>query len=459
MVSLNPSTLLSGSGIDVASLVQQVLSSKSGQLQVLQQQQSDLQTQNQLLNGLSSDVASLLSAVNGLSDIFGPLSALSAQSSQSTILTASAQPSAAPGSHTIIVSTLAAQSTLYTDAVAANASLLPSGATSADIQIQVGGPGGTHDIAITPGSNDTLSSVVSYVNNQNWGVTASILSDASGSRLALVSNNPGSTSALSVTNNTSSLSFNPPVGGTDATFTVDGVPFSSDTNTVTGAIPGVTLNLLGAYPGVQVQVSVAPDTARITQAITGFVSAYNTVINDINQQFKVDPGTHSEGPLGSDSALRLLQSNLLNDSSYSPSSGAISSLNSLGISTNDDGTLSINSSQLGNAISSDPSSVLNFFQNSSLTGYANNFAKDLRSLNAPTTGILGLDLNENRIKQQNLANSLSDLQDRLSTEQRQLQTQFSQVNALLELFPSQLQAIRLELGLSTARNNSNSSGS
>ena len=54
-MSLNPSTLLNGSGIDVASLVRQVLSSKSGQLQVLQQQQSDLQTQNQLLNGLSSD--------------------------------------------------------------------------------------------------------------------------------------------------------------------------------------------------------------------------------------------------------------------------------------------------------------------------------------------------------------------------------------------------------------------
>lgn len=65
---------------------------------------------------------------------------------------------------------------------------------------------------------------------------------------------------------------------------MDGIPFSSTSNTVTGAIPGVTLNLLGAYPGVQVQVSVAPDSSQIAQAVTGFVSAYNAVIGDINSQ-------------------------------------------------------------------------------------------------------------------------------------------------------------------------------
>ncbi|HTJ86033.1 MAG TPA: flagellar filament capping protein FliD [Terriglobales bacterium] len=460
MVSLNPSTLLNGSGIDVASLVSQVLSAQSGGLQLLQQQQTDLQTKANLLTGFNGDLSSLSSAVNVLTDVLGPLSSVSAQSSQTSILTASAQPSALPGTHTLVVSTLASQSTLYTDSVAdANTSILPQNAASADIKFQLGGPSGpTRDIPISAGSNDTLNSLVSYINSQNWGVTASVLSDASGARLAIYANSPGSTGALAITNNSSSLTFNPAVGGTDANFTVDGIPFSSTSNTVAGAIPGVTLNLLGAYPGVQVQVSVASDSNQIAQAVTGFVSAYNAVIADINQQFTVNAGTNAEGPLGGDSSLRSLQSSLLSDATYSLSSGTFISLDSLGITTNDDGRLSVNASQLNSAISSDPASVLNFFQNSTATGFANNFAKDLQNLTDPTRGVISLDLNENRTRQQELTNSISDIQDRLTAEQQQLQTQFSRVNALLQAFPSQLRAIQLELGIAPSSSGNSTAG-
>jgi flagellar hook-associated protein 2 len=460
MVSLDPSTLLNGNGIDVASLVSQVLSAQSGGLQLLQQQQTDLQTQASLLTGLNGDLGNLSSAVNSLTDVLGPLSSLSAQSSQTSILTASAQSSAVPGTHTLVVSTLASQSTLYTDSITdANTSILPQNAASDDIQFQIGGAGGaTHDIQISAGSNDTLNSLVSYINNQNWGVTATVLTDASGSRLAIYGNTPGSAGALAITNNTSGLTFNPAVGGTNATFTVDGIPFSSTSNTVAGAIPGVTLNLLGAYPGVQVQVSVAPNTNQIAQAVTNFVSAYNAAIGDINQQFTVNASTNSEGPLAGDSSLRSLQSSLLTDATYSLSSGAFTSLDSLGITTNDNGTLSVNSSQLNSAISSDPASVLNFFQNSSATGFANNFATDLQNLTDPTQGVISLDLNENRTRQQELTSSIADIQDRLTAEQQQLQIQFSRVNALLEAFPSQLRAIQLELGIAPSSSSSSTTG-
>jgi flagellar hook-associated protein 2 len=455
MVSLNPSTLLNGNGIDVSSLVSQVLSSRNGALQLLQQQQTNLQNQAGLLNGINSDLSSLSSAVNSLTDILGPLSAQSAQSSQTTVLTASAQSSATPGTHTVVVSSLASPSTLYTNPIAdANTSVLLANAASADIVFQLGGTGGSHDIQISQGSNDTLNSLVSYINNQNWGVTASVLNDASGSRLAIFSNSAGSASALSVSSNNSNLVFNTPVGGTDANFTVDGIPFATDSNTVSGAIPGVTLNLLGAYPGVQVQVSVAPDTNQIAQAVTGFVSAYNAVIKDINQQFTFNASTNSEGPLGSDGALRSLQSSLLKDATYSLS--GFTSLDSLGITTNDDGTLSVNANKLTDAIASNPASALSFFQNSSLTGYANNFAKDLQSLTDPTQGVLSLDLVQNRTQQQELTHSIENMQDRLLSVQKQLQTEFSQVNALLQLFPSQLQAIQVELGITpTSTRNSN----
>jgi flagellar hook-associated protein 2 len=461
MVSLNPSSLLNGTGIDVSSLVSQVLATQTAGLQQLQQQQTDLQTQASLLTGINGALSNLSSAVNALTDVLGPLSAVSAQSSQTSVLTASAQSTAVPGTHTLVVSTLASQSTLYTDSVAdANTSILPANAASADIQFQGGGANGpTRDIPISAGSNDTLNSLVSYINAQNWGVTATTLTDATGSRLAIYGNTPGSTGALAITSNTSSLAFNPPVGGTDANFTVDGIPFSSTSNTVSGAIPGVTLNLLGAYPGVQVQVSVAPDTNQVAQAVTNFVSAYNAIIGDINQQFTVNATTNNEGPLGGDSSLRSLQSSLLNDSTYSVGSGAVASLDSLGITTNDDGTLSVNSSQLNSAISSNPSQVLNFFQNSSGTGFANNFAADLQNLTDPTQGVISLDLTENSTKQQDLSNSIADVQDRLSAQQTQLQTEFSQVNALLEAFPSQLQAVQVELGIAPSSTSGNSTAS
>src|SRR5581483_8407718 len=352
-------------------------------------------------------------------------------SSQPSIVTGSAQSTATPGTHTSVVSSLATQGTVYTDAVAgANTSILPNGAQNADLQIEVGGTdGASHDITITAGSNDTLNTLASYINSQDWGITATVLNDASGARLAVYSQSTGSGGALSIANNTTALNFNMPLGGTNATFTVDGIPFSSDTNTVTGAIPGVTLNVLGAYPGIQAQLTVGPGTTQAAEAIDSFVSAYNTVIGDINTQFTVDPSTNSEGPLGSDSSLRVLQSSLLADATYSLGRGSIASLSSIGITMNDDGTLSVDSSQLNNALSRNPSEVLNFFQNASQTGFANNFQTDLQNWTDPTIGLLNLDLTENQQQQTNLTNTIDGFADQMTAQQQQLVTEFSQVNA------------------------------
>jgi flagellar hook-associated protein 2 len=292
-----------------------------------------------------------------------------------------------------------------------------------------------------------LNTFASYINSQNWGVTATVLNDASGARLAVYSQTTGSDGALSVTNNTTALNFNAPVGGTNANFTVDGIPFTSDTNTVTGAIPGVTLNLLGAYPGIQAQLTVGPDTAQAVQAINSFVSAYNTIVGDINQQFTVSPSTNSEGPLGSDSSLRALQSSLLAAATYSRGSGQFTDLASLGITMNDDGTLSVDSTQLNQALATDPSDVVNFFQNASQTGFANNFATSLQGLTDSTTGLLNLDLTQNQQQQLDLGNTINNFHDQMTAQQQQLVTEFSQVNALIEEYPYMLEAIDLQLGM------------
>ncbi len=449
-ISLNPATLLNGQGIDVSSLVTEAQAPEQGELQVYQQQRSTLQSQAGVLNSMNSDLNNLASAVNSLTDVLGPLAAETVTSSQPNIVTGSADTTAAPATHTIIVSTLATQGTLYTNAVSnADTSILPNGQTSGDLQIQIGGSSGaTEDVPITAGSNDTLNTLVSYINSQNWGVTATVLNDASGARLAIYSQNTGTTGALSVLNNTTNLTFNPAIGGTNATFSVDGVPFSSTSNTVTGAIQGVTLNLLGAYPGIQTQVSVGPDVTQATQAISSFVTAYNQVTADINTQFTVDPATNSEGPLAGDNTIRTLQTSLLADATYATgSAGAYSNLTALGITMNNDGTLSVDPAQLGNALANSPSAVLNFFQNNTQTGFANNFANDLQNLTDPVNGLLNLDLTQNQQEQTDLSNTISDFQSQMTAQQQQLTNQFSEVNALLEEYPYQLQAIDLQLGI------------
>lgn len=451
-ISLNPATLLSGQGIDVSSVVQQVLSSSEGPLNEWQSEQSTLQSQASDLNVLNSDLSNLATAVQVLSDPLGALTAVSATSSDESVLSATATTSAAAGTHQIVVNSLATQGLVYTNSFSAGAdtSFLPSGATSGEVDLQVGG-GATQAITLTAGSNDTLNSLASYINSQSFGVTASVITDSTGSRLALLSQATGTTGALAITSNNTNLVFNAPSGGTNASLTIDGIPYSSASNTITSAISEVTINLAGAAPGSPVQLSIGPDITQATNAVNNFVSAYNQVIGDINQEFTVNAGTNNEGPLGSDTALRSLQSSLLSDVTYAVSGdGGLVNLSSLGINMNDDGTLTAGASPTGQTLSqvlsSNPTAFVNFFQNASSTGFANNFNTDLTNLTDPTLGVLNVDLTQNKAQQQTLSDNISNFETQLTAEQQSLTTQFDQVNASLQAYPLLLQQVTETLG-------------
>ncbi|HTZ96950.1 MAG TPA: flagellar filament capping protein FliD [Terriglobales bacterium] len=578
-ITFNASTLLNGNGIDVDSVVSQIQAQESGELTVWQNQQSTLQTQASDLTSISTDLSSLATAVQSLADPLGALAGMSATSSEPGILTATAQPSATAGNHTVVVSTLATAGTVYTDPVSsASASILPSGATGGDLQLQVGGASGTtYDIPITPGGNDTLTTLASYINQQStagkWGVTASVLNDANGARLAIYSTATGTAGALAITTNTTTgalstadlsgadssilpggqqngdiqlqiggssgstedipitagsndtlntlasyintqstqnnwgvtatvvqdsngyhlsissqaqgaagalaftsnnttlttvanaatdLTFETPVGGGNATFTVDGVPFSSTTNTITGAIPNLTLNLVSAYQDMPVTVSVGMNTDGVTTALNNFVSAYNKVITDLNQQFAVNQSTGEQGPLGSDTALSLLQSSLLNDVTYSVTGNSgIVNLASLGINMNDDGTLTVDSTTLSNTLQSNPDAVQTLFQGSSSNGFANSFNTDLTQLTNPTSGLLNVDLTQNQAEQTDLTNQINAFQTQLASQKQELLQEYNNLNASLEEYPYLLQEVTEQLGTlglssSSSSQNSNS---
>jgi flagellar hook-associated protein 2 len=441
-ISFNPASLLSGQGIDVSSLVSQILSNSSGQLTEWQSEQTNLQGQASDLTILNTGLTNLATTVTALADPLGALTAQLATSSNTGVLTATASTSAVAGNHSIVVSNLASAGTVYTNDFAggASASILPPNATSGEIDLQVGG-GTPVPITITTGSNDTLTSLASYINGQNLGVNASVITDANGSRLALVSQATGTPGALAITSNNTSLTFNTPGGGTNASITLDGIPYSSTTNTITGAIPGVTLNLTGAS-STPVQLSVGPDAGQATTAINNFVSAYNQVIGDINQEFAFNTSTNTQGPLAGDSLVSQVQSSLLSDAAYSVAgnSGYVN-LASLGINTNNDGTLTVDSSQLSSALTSNPAAVLNFFQNTSSTGFANNFNTDLTNLTDPVQGPLNVDLAQNQAEQTDLTTTITNFQTQLKAQQASLTAQYDAVNASLQAYPLLLQQI------------------
>jgi flagellar hook-associated protein 2 len=377
-----------------------------------------LQSQASLLAAINDDLSNLADAVTALSDPLGALTAQTATSSNTGILTATADSSAIARNHTIIVSNLATAGLVYSNLLSGGAgtSILPSETTTGDLQMQIGGPTGTvAGISITAGTNDTLTTLASSINQQsvanNWGISVSVVSDATGARLSIMSQKTGTPGAVAVINNTTSLDFNAPVGGSNASLTIDGVPYSSISNTITGAIPGVTLNLSTSAPNTPVQLTVGIDTEQITQAFNNFVAAYNRVITDINQQYKVDTATNSEGPLGSDSSLRGLQSLLLNRVTHSvPGNSGLVNLAALGINMNNDGTLTVGKTSGGQTmaqvLSSNAPAFVNFFQNASV-GFANAFHTQLLTLTSPTQGLLNVDLAQNQTQQQNLTERLT----------------------------------------------------
>ncbi len=430
----------SGSGIDVQAMVDQAIQAASGPLQLMQQQLAQLSGQAAALNEIEGKLTALQTAMQALSDPLGPLAAMAATSSNPSIVTATANPGAAAGNHLVVVNALATTSSAYSAAFASATAPLNTGSFTLQV-------GSNAPVTVTVDStNNTLSGLAATINGLNAGVTASVVTDAAGARLVLVSATSGTAGTISISNDTVGLGFtvNP---GTDASLTVDGVPISSSSNQINGVIAGVTLNLQAAAPSTAVAISVAADTNAITTAIENFVSAYNAVVQDINSQFAVDPTTHTAGVLAGDSALRMVQEQLLNlVTTAVPVNGTTVNLESLGIHMQDDGTLQVDSGQLNGELTSNPGLVLGFFQNSTQTGFAQVFSNTLTALTDVTSGPLNVDLAGIQQMESTLNDDVANFQARLDLKRQQLLDEFSRVDAILRELPVLQQQIAQQLG-------------
>ena len=288
-----------------------------------------------------------------------------------------------------------------------------------------------------------------------YGVTANVVTDSTGSRLVLTSKTSGADGNLTVTSSATGFTT---AAGIDAQLTVDGVPVDSATNTVTGAIQGVTLSL--GNTGTT-QITVEPDTNGAATALQNFVTAYNAVIGSINSQYTLD-ANGNEGVLAGDSMLRTLQSEMLNMISTSVSGvGNYVNLQSMGIEMQNDGTLQINSSALSTALSSDYSDVQSFFQSTSPQGWGQVANTEMTQLTDPTLGPVAADINGLTQTNDDLTNQISDFQANMADMQQALTTQYDNLDSLLLQYPLQMQEAAAQLASlpdSTTSSNSNSSG-
>jgi flagellar hook-associated protein 2 len=295
-------------------------------------------------------------------------------------------------------------------------------------------------------TNNTLDTLASYINSKNYGMQASVIMDAGGARLALVSATSGAAGDLNVTSNTSGLVLHKSADGADAQFSVDGVPLTSGSNTVTGAIAGVTLNLV-QQSNTPIMLTIAADVNRATQAINSFVSSYNSVITSINGQFATDASGQA-GTLANNSALRTVQSSLLADVTFAiKDNNGIVNLASMGVDMQNDGTLTVDNAALQDALSHHYADLKTFFSSVSSSGFASNFKSNLRGLIEPSTGLIALNLNENSAVQKMLTDQINDLEDRLANTRQLLTTQYSNVDAMLREYPLIVQQIQTQLGI------------
>jgi flagellar hook-associated protein 2 len=293
------------------------------------------------------------------------------------------------------------------------------------------------------------------------GLTATAGSDSGGSNIT-ISGNDGS----SFTINEPVFGFTQANAATDATGTIDGVPFDSASNTVSGVIPGVTLDLLGATEGAPISLSIAPDASQISTALNQFVTDYNSTINLVTAQFTMTSGTDSsgnttssEGVLASDSTVVSLQSALEQalGYTYTQSSGTttVSSLADLGVTMNDDGTLSLDTETLDNALTTNAGDVQRFLQGSALNGFANNFYSSLNAYTGPADGAFQVDLNSISAQNNDLSSEISDFEANYIAGQQTILTQeFSAAEEALQSLPEQMQQLNAELGF----NNNSSNG-
>jgi len=339
------------------------------------------------------------------------------------------------------VTQLAQAQSLTTDGVASKTTALGTGT----LTLQVG----TADaVTITLDStNNTLEGIRTAINASGAGVTASIVNDGSDTpyRLVLTSNSTGTESAMTVTytgtdstDQASSLlgydgssgNMTQTVKALDAELTLNGISITSQSNTVEGALQGVTLNLSATSSSQTLTIS--QDTDAIYDAISTFVTAYNSYVSSVDTLTAYNADSDTAGELLGDSTTRRISTELSSDLYTAIGSGTFSYLSQLGISLNVDGTLQIDEDTLTSAITDNIDAVSEFFIGSDGTsGFIGQMTDDLDNYLDEDSGLIVARTDSLESKLEQLEERYAEKQALIDSEMARWTDEFTQLDTLI----------------------------
>jgi len=429
-----------GSVINVSSLVSQLVAATAAP------QQSLISTQTQAVSTQISALGTLKSALSTFQSSLGVLDTptafqvQTANSTDQTAFTATAGSGAVAGTYNVSVTALAqAQQLLSKAFTAGTAAAVGTGTLALTL--------GTTSFNVTiDGTDNSLAGIAAAINSApgNPGIAATVLQGTDGAHLVLSSSLTGAANAIQVTetdggNGLAALTYGTgnaanytqEAAPQDAAFSIAGVNYTSPSNTVTDALNGVTLNLLAPTgAGSNATLSVSNDTSTIASNIAAFVTAYNTMVTAIQPLGSYDASTNTAGPMLGN-ALLSGTTNDIQQALYSvvnTGSSTYNSLASIGITTNSDGSLSVNNTTLNNALTTNFSAVSQLF--SGTGGVAT-------ALNSQITAALGstgdfASASNTLVQQENaLTTQTNQLNDQMNALTASLTQQYSALNVLL----------------------------
>jgi len=348
-----------GSGLNIGAIVSALTTSfGAAQTAQLTNQQSSLDSQVSAYGTFASALDTLKLALPPLEDA-SQLAGFAATVADKSIATATTTSDAVAGQYSLQVNNLATSATLTSKPVLAGSAAAVGTGT---LTIAVGGA----STAITIDStNNSLAGIAAAINSasNNPGVTASIITSTTGSRLVLAGTATGAANAITVTpsggdGGLSSLAFTQTQAAQDASFSINGFAATSASNVVSSAITGVTLNLQQASAAnTPTTLTISPDTSSAQASIDKFVTALNGVLSSIQTLTGFDPSTKTAGPLNGNATLEAFQNQLQSILGQVTNGSGVKSLTDLGITAGTDGSYATDDTKLGNALSSSLASI------------------------------------------------------------------------------------------------------
>ncbi len=436
--SINLASLGFG-GIDTSTLVTSLVAIEQTPVTAMQTQQQNVQSASATLSSFSTTLGALANAASTLSDptTFAAMKATS--SDPSVVATASGAPVA--GQWSVSVSSIAQQQRTLSSGQASSTTAL---GLSGTLGISLGN-GTSANVAVS--ATDTLSDIATSINSAGLRVQAGVSFDGSQYHLLVSGLDTGASNAI--TFDESALSGTGPALGLsaasstiqkaqDANVTVGGVSITSATNQITNAIPGVTLAVTQPTTA-PATISIAGDSTGLQGQVQTFVDAYNAVVSAGHTDAGFGTTAATNTLLQSDQAIHsaLDQMSQIVGDQVGGSSGAYTTLASVGITLNDDGTLAFNTTTFASAVQADPTSVTNLFvsdANTGATGLMSAINTAISAITDPTTGGIQAEISGFSTRSTSLASQVTNAQTRIAAYQTQLQQEFTQMNTLLQQY-------------------------